>query len=57
MMKILDKESLLDTLYTLYIEGKIRDKDYRMGYKLNYKTRISVLTLVGETVAEALESL
>ena len=46
--KFFDKESLLDTLYT---EGHISDKDYRMLYKLNCKTRISVITLVSESDA------
>ena len=36
-----DKESLLDTLHTLYTEGNISDKDYRMWYELNCKTCIS----------------
>ena len=53
MEKFFDKESLIDTLNTLYVEGDISDKDYRMWYKLNCKTRISVLTTVEETHANA----
>ena len=51
MEKFFDKESLIDTLYALYDEGGISDKDYRMWFKLNAKTRISVVTTVGETDA------
>ena len=49
--KFFNKERLLDTLYTLYTEGHINDKDYRLWYKLNCKTRISVITSVGESDA------
>ena len=49
MEKFFDKESLMDTLIALYIEGNITDKDYRMWFKLNFKTRISVITSVGES--------
>ena len=35
----------------LYVEGNITDKDYRMWFKLNCKTRISVVTSVGESDA------
>ena len=52
MDNFFDKESLIDTLNALYVEGNISDKDYRMWYKLNCKTRISVVTSVGETDAE-----
>ena len=38
--KLLDKESLLDTLNALYVSGNISDKDYRMWFELNCKTRI-----------------
>ena len=48
MEKFFDKESLLNTLYT---EGHIIDKDYRMRYKLNCKTLISVLTTMRESDA------
>ena len=33
----------------MYTEGKIAESDYRMWFKLNNKTNISVLTPVGET--------
>ena len=46
------KESLLDTMNALYVPGNISDKDYRMWFKLNCKTRISVITSVGESNAE-----
>ena len=46
-----DKESLIDTLNALYVEGNISDKDYRIWFELNCKTRISVLTFVGESDA------
>ena len=44
MEKCVDRESILDTLYTLlYTEDNTSDKDYRMGHKLNCKTCISVI--------------
>ena len=49
MEKFFDKEGLIDTLHTMYIEGKIAESDYRMWFKLNNQTKISVLTPVGET--------
>ena len=52
MEKFFDKESLIDTLNALYVEGDISDKDYRMWYKLNCKTRISAVTSVGESEAK-----
>ena len=51
MEKLFDKKSLIDTLNALYVEGNISDKDYRMWFKLNCKTRISVVTSVGESDA------
>ena len=51
MEKFFGKESLIDTLNALYIEGNITDKDYRMWFKLNGKTRIFVVTSVGESDA------
>ena len=51
MEKFFDKESLIDTLSALYVEGDISDKDYRMWFKLNCKTHISVVTKVGESDA------
>ena len=35
----------------LYVEVNITGKDYRMWFKLIYKTRISVVTYVGESDA------
>ena len=49
--KLFDKESLIDTLNALYVTGNISDKDYRMWLKLDCKTRISVVTSVGESDA------
>ena len=49
MEKFFDKEGLIDTLYTMYKEGKIAESDYRMWFMLNNKTKISVLTPLGET--------
>ena len=49
MEKFFDKEGLVDTLNTMYTKGKISEKDYRLWYKLNNKTRISIITPVGET--------
>ena len=49
MEKFFDKEGLIDTLHTMYTEGKIAESDYRMWFKLNNRTNISVLTPVGET--------
>ena len=52
MVKFSDKESLIDTLYTLHTETGICNKDYRIWYKLNKKARVSVTTSVGETDSE-----
>ena len=49
MDKFFGKEGLIDTLHTIYTKGKISMKDYKMGFKLNNRTRISILTQVGET--------
>ena len=51
MEKFFDKESLLDTMYTLKTKAKIDNKDYRLWYKLNENTRIRVKTSVGESEA------
>ena len=40
---LFDKERLVDMLYTLYNESEITNKDYRMWYKLNENTHISVI--------------
>ena len=49
MEKFFDKEGLIDTLHTMLTKGKIFITDYRMWFKLNIRTRISILTPVGET--------
>ena len=48
LTKFFDKESLLDCLYELNKIG-VSYKSYRLWYKLNENTRISVRTTVGET--------
>ena len=47
MEKFFDKESLLDTMYTLKTKADVDNKDYRLWYKLNENTRIRVKTSVG----------
>ena len=49
MEKFFDKEGLIDTLHTMYTEGKIAMSDYRMWFHLNNKKNISILTPLGET--------
>ena len=49
MEKFFDKESLLDTMYTLHKKGKISNKTYRLWYRLNEDAMISVKTSVGES--------
>ena len=49
MSKFFDKESLLDCMNVLNTHAKINNKSYRLWYKLNEGTRISVKTSVGET--------
>ena len=49
MEKFFDKEGLIDTLHTMLTKGKISMSDYRKWFKLNNRTRISILTPVGET--------
>ena len=49
MSKFFDKESLLDCLNTLKTAADIDNKSYRLWYKLNENTEISVKTSVGET--------
>ena len=44
MEKFFDKEGLIDTLHTMLTKVKISMSDYRMWFKLNNKTRISILT-------------
>ena len=48
MGKFFDKEGLIDTLHTMLTKGKIYMSDYRMWFKLNNITRISILTPLGE---------
>ena len=47
MAKFFDKESLLDCMYTLNTKAKVDNKSYRIWYKINERTRISVRTSVG----------
>ena len=49
MEKFFDKESLVDALHTASIKGDISDKSYRLWYRLNENTSISVKTSVGKT--------
>ena len=49
MKKFFDKESLVDCMDTLNREAKVDNKSYRIWYKLNAETRISVRTSVGDT--------
>ena len=50
MAKFFDKESLLDCMNTLNKKAQIdANKSYRMWYKLNENTKISVKTSVGES--------
>ena len=49
MAKFFDKESLLDCMDTLNKKANIDAKSYRMLYKLNANTKISVKTSVGES--------
>ena len=49
MDKFFDMEGLIDTLHTMLTKGKISMSDYRMLFKLNNRTRISILTPIGET--------
>ena len=49
MEKFFNKEGLIDTLHTMYTQGKIAKSDCRMWFYLNNKTKISVLTPLGET--------
>ena len=49
MEKFFDKESLIDTMYTLDKKAMISNKTYRLWYRLNEDALISVKTSVGET--------
>ena len=48
-IQFFDKESLLDTMFTLDKKGKISNKTYRLWYRLNEDAMISVKTSVGES--------
>ena len=54
MKKFFDKESLLDCMDTLDKEAKVDNKSYRIWYKLNEETRISVRTSVGDSDEKSL---
>ena len=54
MKKFFDKESLLDCMDTLDKEAKVDNKSYRIWYKLNAETRISVRTSVGDSAEKSL---
>ena len=56
MEKFFDKESLLDTMVTLKNKAGIDNKDYRMWFKLNEDTRISVRTSVGESESKLIKN-
>ena len=49
MGKFFNREGLIDTLHTLYTQGKISTSDNRMWFHLNNKTKFSILTPLGET--------
>ena len=49
MEKFFDKKGLIDTLHIMLTKGKKSMSDYRMWFKLNNTTRISILTPLGET--------
>ena len=54
MKKFFDKESLLDCMNTLEKDAKIDNKSYRIWYKLNAETRISVRTSVGDSAEKCI---
>ena len=47
--KLIEGLILIDTLHPMYTRVKISKKDYRMWFKLNNRTCISILTPVGKT--------
>ena len=55
MTKFFDKESLLDCMTTLKEKAKVDDKTYRLWYKLNEDTRISVKTSVGQSRSKVIK--
>ena len=56
MEKFFDKESLVDTMFTLKTRADIDNKDYRLWFKLNEDTRISVRTSVGESDSKLIKN-
>jgi hypothetical protein len=56
MENIFDKESLLDTMFTLKTKAGIDNKDYRLWFQLNEDTRISVRTSVGESDSKLIKN-
>ena len=56
MDKIFNKESLLDTMFTLKTKAGIDNKDYRLWFKLNEDTRISGRTSVGESDSKLIKN-
>ena len=56
MEKFFNKESLLDIMYTLSTKADIDEKDYRMWYKLNEDTVITVKTSVGESKTKVVKN-
>ena len=56
LSKFFDKESLLDCLESLY-KSQIRGKLYKLIYKLNKDTRITVRTAVGDSEPEELNEI
>ena len=52
MAKFFDKESLMDCMFTLNKKANIDNKSYRLWYKINENTVISVKTSVGDSKSE-----
>ena len=50
-IKLMRADNNKHHIQSYLISGNITDKDYRMWFKLNCKTRISVVTSVGESDA------
>ena len=47
--KLFYKAGFIYTFHTMLTKGKISMSDYRMWFHLNNKTKISILTPLGET--------
>ena len=56
MEKFFDNESILDTMFTFKTKADIDSKDYRLWFKLNEDTRISVRTSVGESDSKLIKN-